>query len=276
MTTLEHCKAVCLTLGPYRNLTTLTASVLFLHPQCQVLNHAGARIFGTDSDFLSTFSTQRLDNFIPQSVALSAEGQRGDYGGSITLSHAFDDGHEMKRLFSAAQLSLVKAEVRGLFWKESHRTANLIREHDIDLAAMFAADPRPRFLMPIRNPMDCAQSNIKTGHVQLFTNVQDKTDLGEVTEAVLDEIRWFFDLQKQFPGRFFHFYEHSINRAMLVDMERFMALDHDERWLDLALQAMSSKAHYDHPAELLQRYEKAVDKKFSTYPEAAEKLLAFA
>ncbi|MHB8529324.1 MAG: hypothetical protein ACYC8V_07420, partial [Caulobacteraceae bacterium] len=31
-------------LGPYRNLTTLTASVLALHPQCQVLNHASDRI----------------------------------------------------------------------------------------------------------------------------------------------------------------------------------------------------------------------------------------
>ena len=37
-------RSVCLALGPYRNLTTLTAGILSLHPQCQVLNHAGVRL----------------------------------------------------------------------------------------------------------------------------------------------------------------------------------------------------------------------------------------
>ncbi|MCW5878805.1 MAG: hypothetical protein KIS80_08075, partial [Anaerolineales bacterium] len=42
---IDGLESVCLFLGPYRNLTTLTASMLSLHPECQVLNHAGTRVF---------------------------------------------------------------------------------------------------------------------------------------------------------------------------------------------------------------------------------------
>ena len=56
---IQDIESVCLTLGPYRNLTTLTASVLFLHPNCQVLNHAGIRIYGNRQiDFLWDYNNE--------------------------------------------------------------------------------------------------------------------------------------------------------------------------------------------------------------------------
>ncbi|MEM7479491.1 MAG: hypothetical protein AAF483_31280, partial [Planctomycetota bacterium] len=62
---IGECQSVCLALGPYRNLTTLTAATLFLHPNCQVLNHAGSRIYGnTEVDFLADYSRERFDRFI--------------------------------------------------------------------------------------------------------------------------------------------------------------------------------------------------------------------
>ena len=59
---IQDIESVCLTLGPYRNLTTLTASVLYLHPNCQVLNHAGNRIYGKRKiDFLWDCDKDILD-----------------------------------------------------------------------------------------------------------------------------------------------------------------------------------------------------------------------
>ena len=88
---IKDCQSVCLTLGPYRNLTTLTAATLFLHPNCQVLNHAGKRIFGNRKvDFLSDYSKDKLDRFIQFAIKISSKGQRGKLGGSIIYSHAFD------------------------------------------------------------------------------------------------------------------------------------------------------------------------------------------
>ena len=54
---------VCL-LGPYRNLSTLTASIAALHPNCQVLNHAGEKILNNDSlDFFLTTQALSLIHF---------------------------------------------------------------------------------------------------------------------------------------------------------------------------------------------------------------------
>ena len=54
-------RTVGLILGPYRNLTTLTASVLSLHPECQALNHAGPRLLKGRLDFIQ--DVRRLDRF---------------------------------------------------------------------------------------------------------------------------------------------------------------------------------------------------------------------
>ena len=50
----DQVEKVCMSLGPQRNLSTLTASLFALHSNCQVLNHAGQRIFHDQRiDFIS-------------------------------------------------------------------------------------------------------------------------------------------------------------------------------------------------------------------------------
>lgn len=97
-------------------------------------------------------SSRGIDRFIQGAIGMSAGGARGDHGGSITLSHAFDPRHRMRALFERSGLPLVTEDIRALFWKESHRTANLIRERGVNLAGLLAADTRLRFLLPIRHP----------------------------------------------------------------------------------------------------------------------------
>jgi hypothetical protein len=60
-------------------------------------------------------------------------------------------------------------------------------------------------MMPIRNPMDCARSNLLTGHVGLFGRQLDHPSDEDVLELVLDEILWFKELESAVPDRFFIF-----------------------------------------------------------------------
>lgn len=273
---VSDCRSVCLTLGPYRNLTTLTASTLFLHPHCQVLNHASDRIFGRRSiDFLADYSAQRLDRFVQYAIRISTKGGRGDRGGSITHSHAFDAEHGMKDLFESAGGELQKPSVHCLFWKESLRTSNRIRSERIDLGGIFAIEPRLRFLLPIRNPLDCAVSNLKTGHVAIFENLAPDASQAAVVDAILDEILWFADLRAQNPDRFFRYYEHSVTREMLVRLALFLELEPLESWLDAALAAMNLKPGYDHAPELVESYRQGVVDRFTDHPDMAAELLRF-
>ena len=272
----SNIKAVCLALGPYRNLTTLTAATLFLHPNCQVLNHAGARIFDTNCDFLSAYSPEVMDRFIHYSIEMSREGQRGSYGGSITLSHAFDEPHPVRGLFKTAGLPMVKSDIVSLFWKESHQTSNLIRDKSIDIAGLLSRERRLRFLMPIRNPLDCARSTISCGYYYLFKGLTAQSSFMEVVRAILDEIHWFMALRVSFPDRVFYFFEYAISPEMLRDLATFMSLPMDDQWLAVATKAMVSNKHYAHDASIIEMYVADVVKKFQYFPEISKGLLMFA
>jgi hypothetical protein len=273
---IKDCKSVCLALGPYRNLTTLTAAILFLHHNCQVLNHAGSRIYGNSHvDFLSDFSEEKLNRFIQFAIKISGKGQRGDLGGSITYSHTFDSNYKMNETYAKTGLGLVKKQIRCLFWKESLRTSNLIREKHVNIGNIFAKDDRLRFLLPIRNPLDCAISNLKTGHVNIFRGLNKYSTVFEVMQAVLDEIYWFALHMEDFPDRFFYYFEHAISRKMLVNLATFLKLDPDEAWLSDALSVMITKSNYEHDSEILAFYRDTVIDKFSRFPALSEGLLNF-
>ena len=273
---VEPVQTVCLAVGPYRNLTTLTGAVLFLHPNCQVLNHAGKRIFKDKRlNFLRKYGERRFRRFVRYAVQISQTGRRGDYGGSITLSHAFDANHGTKDVFDDTRLKIKKDQITSLFWKESLRTSRAIQDNHVDLNGLFARNGQLRFLLPIRNPLDCAVSNIKNGHADVFRTVNRNSSVEQVLDAVLEEFLWFNKRQAENPDRFFCFFEHDFNPRMLAHLAGFLQLTPLEEWLANSMKVFEIKSGYDHPAELIEFYQKRVDDKFSDYPDFAENLSKF-
>jgi hypothetical protein len=269
-------KTVCMTLGPYRNLTTLTAAILFLHPNCQVLNHAGNRIFGDiNLDFFANYNTSIFEAFTRYAIYISKKGRRGDYGGSITLSHAYDDHFVMRNIYKRTDSSLLKENITTLFWKESLRTSNHIRRHNVDLDSLFKTNRQIRFLLPIRNPLDCAASNFRTQKVAIFENNNKNSDIKEILKSILEEIFWFKNLEARYPERFFYFFEHSFNESTIVRMADFLQLAPLGEWCSNALEAFDVKSKYTHSNDLISFFHQFVEKQFSNFPDFAEKLMCF-
>ncbi len=273
---VSQLRTVCLALGPYRNLTTLTASILFLHPHCQVLNHGGARIFEDPSlDFLLYPDRKTTDNFLRYAIQISTKGKRGKTGGSIVHSHAFDEKHKLGRLYREHfGDKLIKDEIHSLFWKESLRTSLHLRKHAVDLRQLFDTEPRLRFLLPVRNPLDSATSNLRTGHAKLF-GLGKSPDITTVLDAILGEIRWFMELQDRYPRRFFHFLENDFGPEQARLLGEFLALDPHPAWVSVVQEAFDIDRHYQHPGELVEHYRAAVDQHFAPWPHLRERLLAF-
>lgn len=273
----ETVKSVCLLLGPYRNLTTLTASTLFLHPKCQVLNHAATRIFGDQQiDFLADYSDERFNAFLQYAICISQSGKRGQYGGSIIHSHAFDKEHAMKQLFERESgASLLKGEIQSLVWKESLRTSNHIRSCMTDLDSIFSRNDRLRFLVPVRCPIDCAISNLKSGHARLFAGESTASPVERIVSAILREFAWIESLRQKHPDRFFIFFEYEMGKQTLENLEAFLGLEHDEKWLQSALAAFQSKKHYTPPHELVASYRSAVLHHFAENSHLAARFMRF-
>lgn len=273
----ESVRTVCMALGPYRNLTTLTASVLFLHPRCQVLNHGGQRIFGDGRlDWVAHDDKGVFENFLRYAIYISKGGRRGQYGGSIVHSHAFDEKYNISSLFMEAALGLVKERIECLFWKESLRISNHIRSNAVDIVELLESEPRIRFMMPIRNPMDCARSNLLTGHVGLFGRQLDQPSEEDVLDLVLDEILWFKELESAAPDRFFHYFEFDLGWNVLVDMEKFLHLTPNAEWASAALRACSVESKYHHSDSFVSYFRESVARKFTGYPDFLDKMLKFA
>ncbi|HKX45728.1 MAG TPA: hypothetical protein VJP77_03435, partial [Planctomycetota bacterium] len=270
--------SVCLALGPYRNLTTLTAGILALHPRCQVLNHAGVRLLpDPDRNFLAAYTPARMAAFLREALELSAGGERGQRGGSITKSHAFDAEHPLGRLYRARYGGeLAKSEPTCLFWKESLHTSNFLRRRRVDVGALLAADRRLRFLMPVRRPLDCALSNVKTEHTRYFEDLPTGAGVPEVLDAVLDHLRWTADLAAAHPDRVFLFTERRFDRDALLALARFLELEPEPRWLADALAAYRLTPGYAHPPEHVALYERLVRDRFAAHPALQVELLELA
>ena len=178
------------------------------------------------------------------------------------------------RSFVKTGFGLKKKKIKCLFWKESLRTSNLIREKHINISNILEKDDRLRFLLPIRNPLDCAHSNLKN-HVELFPGINRDSPILEVVRAVLDEIHWVATLKEKHPNRFFYYFEHAISREMLIELAKFLELDIDEDWLSNAQSVMISKSHYKHDRELQLHYREMLDEKFSKLPELYNGLMEF-
>jgi hypothetical protein len=275
---IESVKSVCLFLGPYRNLTTLTASTLFLHPNCQVLNHASTRIFGDERiDFFANYSDATFDAFLRYAIHISQSGARGQYGGSITLSHSFDETYAMKEIFKESfGGDLLKKEIQSLVWKESLRTSNYIRFRNVDVDSMFKCNTRLRFLVPVRHPIDCAFSNLKSGHARHFAGESTASPVERIVAAILGEFAWIEDLRRKNPDRFFVFFEHEFDERTLADLASFLELDQDEKWHKVALAAFELKKRYSHAPELVDSYRADVTRRFGDNPEMAAKFMRFA
>ena len=181
----------------------------------------------------------------------------------------------MKGAYANSEVAILKERITCLFWKESLRTSNYIRQKKVDLGKIFEKEERLRFLLPIRNPLDCAKSNLRTGHASRFQGLTASSSEIEVTKAVLDEILWFAELHGQYPGRFFYYFEHEISREMLINLAAFLQIDPRETWLTNAHSAMKIMKSYDHDANLVTFYKEYVNTRFEKFPILKNGLLLF-
>ena len=266
---------VCLA-GPYRNLTTLTASIAALHPNCQVLNHAYERmLFHKEVDFFSDYALDKWKRFLQYSLRVSLGGERGRNGGSILHSHAFDHGNVKNIYRKRYGEKLIKDHVHSILWKEGLLLANHLRTHNVDPLFLIEQQNRLKFVLPIRNVLDCAVSNKKTTLAYIFNNIDESSSLKEIISAVLEEHLMFFKRQQKMPSHFFHFFEHSFDKETLMAYCRFANITFDEQWALDVLSIFDMKSKYNHDQEIIQFYKKEVEIKFDDFPEIKTNLLSF-
>jgi hypothetical protein len=271
--TAGRISTVCMPLGPYRNLTTLTATICASHPEMMVLNHAGPRILHEADVDLLTGGEKVRRRFLAYAVRWSQGGRSGDYGGNIRYSHAFlhpgiDD---LYRRWNGE--AVIGPRVRSLFWKESMRALNHLHANGRSPREAAAERPWLRFVMPVRRPLDCAASNLATGHV---AHLDVPEDAGRLTVAryILSVIRSFAEDSATLPGAFFLFTQDELNAKTLESFCGFLGVNFELAWARDVLDTVNLTPGYAHTPADVHGYRQAVDEMFADMPDLRSRLLA--
>jgi hypothetical protein len=260
--------------GPYRNLTTLSAAVLSLHPEVQVLNHAGERLMSQpDIDFAGDPRREVLEAFLRVALAESGGGQQGQHGGSILLSHAFSSPI-VREAYTARYGDLaVKPDARCLVWKESYRLQARWMGREQQLDDLFARCSEVRLLAPFRRPLDIAVSSMKTKHDAMLTR-KAAPSFEETLDAVLDAFVWVLKQRDRWPERVFFYTQWEVDEDLFRRMARFLGLSEDARWIQDALRCFAVRPPMTATEAQQDFFRQRTTEKLSAWPEIAELALA--
>ena len=267
----ENIEHVVVPLGPYRNLTTQTAAIFALHPNAIVLNHSGKRILHRRSlNWIRNPEPQTSDRFIRAAVRLCQGGRRGGYGGSILLSHGFDDVEVRRAYQRRFQDKIIKNNVSVLYWKESMLVTNYFIScqsiHDV-----LTCLPNILFLVPVRNPIDCAKSNVATGH---WKHITDEPRLGKVLDRIIELYSWIWSVRVDYKNRFLFLWEHETAVANLHSLARFANLSHDPVWISDVTATLGVRKR-QRTSEELEEFERCVLRRTNQGSELQRQLLQF-
>lgn len=252
----EEVDRVCIILGTYRNLTTLTASIASTHPNVQVLNHGAPRIYiQPQYNFIRTFSQTKFARFLSYALFVSLQKQRGDMGGSILYSHAYDR-EGMKNLYHTHGAALGIRKKNCIVWKDSLSIAKRLRRYQFPFDKVFESNSSLCFLLPVRNPLDTTSSNLKTGH---HKRLQGKPDTFEgVLQGVLAELEYGFQLHKKYPERVYILNQHDIDQEALGGLQKYLNVQRLDAWEKDVLSYVSFQDRYTYTTEQISLYRKLV------------------
>lgn len=242
----DRIDTVVLPLGPYRNLTTMTAALFAFHPQAVVLNHAADRVFGSRFDPFADLGAERWRSFKAGALRLLQHGRKSSYGGNVLYSHAFRGG-SLRQLYAARfGDTLLKPGATALFWKDSMRFQNRFLAGRPAIEDLLAANREAVFIFPVRNPMDCARSNLNTGH---WRHLVDKSEAGfePVLTRILEALRWFRIRERADPDRFWSFTEAEFDEGFLERFAGFCRLPESATWRADAPSTIEVVSRSEHP-----------------------------
>ncbi|MDX2170845.1 MAG: hypothetical protein SF182_27505 [Deltaproteobacteria bacterium] len=272
----DQIETVVMPLGSYRNLTTLTAALFALHPGAIALNHGWVRLATKPSlDFFRAPDPQRLRRFIAAAVRLAQGGRRGAHGGSVLASHAFERPAPRQRYAARYGAQIVKPQLRCLFWKDSMAVLNHIWARRVDLAALTDALPQLRFLLPVRHPIDCAESVRRAGHFWApLLDASDQPSRAAVLERLFDILLWFDQQRRQRPDKFLLFWEFDLHEDFLRALCAFSRLPFDAQWSRDVLSAIAVEPRIRSRADQ-EALSEIIDRRLGAVPDLAARARIF-
>jgi len=270
---IDKLDTILLPLGPYGNLTTLFGVIVSLHPQMVVLNHAAERLFQfPEIDFLRDCSKEKQRRFLKVSARLLQDGKGGPHGGSILKSHAYQDPRLERMYRGRFGSEMLKSDARVLFWKDSHRIQNHITGVADGMERIAESFKNVKFVLPIRNPIHCVNTNIKENHWRFFAS-KDEAYFEPLMKKVLANIRWILTHKTLTSDRLLTIWEPNLLSKGLDQLCDFCDIKTDPGWKTSVENEISLRDRATTHEEL-STFERLVEQEFRDLPDIRNNLMS--
>ena len=273
---------VCLVVGNNRSFSTLTASLLSLHPQCATLNHGWPRVMGNPEwNFFEC--PENLDKFVAFALDQQGSGRKGSWGGSILHSHAMQRAPIREAYLARHESSIDRDTLRCLVWKDAQKIADYFVQNPGRLAGL---PDRVCFVAPMRNPLDIACSLLerkaarearKAGEAPSGPAECDFDSFCGTLRRVLSRLLWVADTAASLPDRCRILWPEDYNGASFASLAQWLGLTRDEPWLsDVARLGILDASPRRFTKEQVAFYLQELHQCFSRHPEMQLRLAGFA
>ena len=130
-----------------------------------------------------------------------------------------------------------------------------------------------KLILPIRNPIDCAKSNLDSGHWRFLATSECAT-FDYLVTAILTNIRRLHSHPALTPDRFLMVWQPELTSKSLVDLCEFCGIHPDRRWMENVATNVTIKKR-SATGEEKSLYAGQVDLLFRDLPMMHERLLDF-
>jgi hypothetical protein len=128
--------------------------------------------------------------------------------------------------------------------------------------------PELRFILPVRDPLDCAISNRRTGH-SFTLGLPIASPVNQVLEAVLRALAWALEKRDQHPDRIFAFTQDQPAEILLPRLADFLGVEPTASWLEDGAKMFLVRDRYEIPPGLAAHAKKQINATFARWPDIA-------
>jgi len=132
--------------------------------------------------------------------------------------------------------------------------------------------PDLRFLMPIRNPLDCAVSNVSTGAIEYLAGKGNDVSLERAIELGLVAYDWVRNKRDNRPDRIFVFTQYDERPTVFGALADFLHLTRYEDWIHDTTEAFRITREYQHSAKAVDYTRSATRARLKHWPDTVRRL----
>jgi hypothetical protein len=131
--------------------------------------------------------------------------------------------------------------------------------------------PDVKFVLPLRRPLDCALSNIRTKHAHTMDLPPDAS-IGQAVTRVLDVFAWGLQRRDKRPERVFAFTQTEDPQQVFASLASFLGISAEPRWLADVKEGFVVRPSRPAPPKIVEMTNRAIDAKLERWPEIGRAL----